>query len=226
VIYNHTGSLWPVNVFADMQNRGEGRPMRALTLKESWIPFEEFRAEYAGDPFGTYHSGEGNDGARLPMTTTIHATVTLLHGAYAKTFEKPHSIPSPLPNTYDTKKALQRVYWQAFNWLPMDGTERKFFYYKNGEGKYQAVKAEPASLLSSAFASGDGKRALVVVSNLENEAVSGARVFPDPAAIGLSAGKPLKVEDAVTREVLEVKDGVVTMDIEPERFRLLKVSVD
>lgn len=226
VIYNHTGSLWPVNVFADMQNRGEGRPMRALTLKESWVPFEEFRAEYAGDPFGTFHSGEVNDGARLPMTTTIHAAVTLLHGSYAKTFEKPHSIPSPLPKTYDVRNSLQRVYWQAFNWLPMDGTEKSFFYYKNAKGRYQAVQAEPASLLSSAFASGDGRRALVVVSNLENEPVSGARVFLDPAAIGLPADKPLKVEDAVARETLKVEEGILTVDIEAQRFRLLRVSVE
>lgn len=226
VIYNHMGSLWPVNVFADMQNRGEGRPMRADTLRECWIPFEEFRSEYAGDPFGTFHSGEVNDGIGLPMSTVNHAAVTLLHGTYAKTFEKPEGIASPLPKTYGARNSLQRVYWETFNWVPMDGTEKKFFYYKNLKGKYQAVRAEPDSLLSSAFVSGDGKRAVIVISNLDKKKIEGAKVFIDPASIGMPAGKPLHIEDAITREIVAEKDGTILLDIEPERFRLLKVSVE
>lgn len=223
IIYNHAGSLWPVNVFADIHNRGEGRPMRAKTLRESWVPFEEFRSEYSAEPFGTLYSGEINDWEKLPMRTSTHSAVTLLHGTYAKEYAL---LGAHRYRSYDFEARPLFAFWKTFDWLPMNGTETRFYYYQNLKGKYQAVKAEPASLLSSAFVSVDKKRAMIVVSNLDTTPVAGARIVLDPAALGLLPANPLKVEDGVTLEPIAIKGNVITIDIDQQRYRLLKVFVE
>jgi hypothetical protein len=88
------------------------------------------------------------------------------------------------------------------------------------------VHTEPASLLSSAFVSADGKRALVVVSNLDHQPVRNAVVRLDLPAMGMGASRTLRVEDAVLAKPVEVRDGVLNVEIEAERYRLLKVSVE
>lgn len=222
MIYNHSGSMWPVNVFADMQNRGEGRPHRAKSLRDSWVPFEEFRAEYSAEPFGTLYSGEVNDWDKLPMRVSTHLTVTLLHGTYAKEY----SLLTPArfrSYDYETRPVMQL--WSTFNWLPMDGKEIRRYYYQNAKGKYQAVKATPATLLSSAFVSGDKKRALIVVSNLDETPVPGAEIEIDAKSLGLAAGA-FKIEDGVTLTPVAHEGGRVKLDIDQQRYRLLKVSVE
>ncbi len=223
IIYNHAGSMWPVNIYATMLNRGEGRPMTARTLRESWIPFEEFRTAYSAEPFGTLYSGEINDWAGLPMRVSTHSAVTLLHGTYAKEI----SLASPdrfRRYDYDTRPLM--AYWDTFGWLPMNGTEKRFYYYDNLKGKYQAVRATPASLLSSAFVSGDRKRAVIVVSNLDTTPVPGAVIDLDLPSLGMPTQGTVKVIDGVTDKPVEVKEGKITLDIDQQRYRLLKVSVD
>lgn len=223
IIYNHAGSLWPVNVFADMQNRGEGRPMRAPTLRESWTPFEEFRSEYSAEPFGTLYSGEINDWEKLPMRVSTHLAVTLLHGTYSKEY----SLMAPKRfRSYDYEARPVIALWETFNWLPMDGSEQRHYYYQNAAGKYQAVKADPASLLSSAFVSGDKKRAIIVVSNLDTTPVPGARIDINPIALGMAKGSTITVQDGITLEPITVQDGKVTLDIDQQRYRILKVTIE
>ena len=222
VIYNHAGSIWPINAFADMQNRGEGRPMKAKTLRESWLPFEEFRAEYSAEPFGTLYSGEINDWEKLPMRVSTHLAVTLLHGTYAKEISIPNTDKF---RSYDYERRPLVALWETFGWLPMDGKEQRHYYYGNRKAHYQAVAATPASLLSSAFVSGDHKRAIIVVSNLDTTPIPEAKVQLDPVSLGLPPGS-LKVEDGVTLQALEARDGVVTLDIDQQRYRVLKVSVE
>lgn len=221
VIYNHCGSLWPINVFADLQNRGEGRPMRAATLRESWTPFEEFRAEYSGEPFGSIHTGEINDWEKLPMRVSTHLAVTLLHGTYAKEYYIP---PDKRYRTYDYEGRPVMALWETFGWLPMDGTEKALFYYQNAQGHYQAVKALPASLLSSAFVSGDGQRAIVVVSNLETKAIPEAEVLIDPLALGMKSLGAVKIQDGVTGVGIPIENGKVKIAIDQQRYRVLQIS--
>lgn len=221
VIYNHGGSLWPINVYADILNRGEGKPMTAKTLRESWQPLEEFRTDYSGEPFGTLYSGEINDWAKLPMRVSTHLAVTLLHGTYAKEIGLGKNF-----RTYDYESRPLPALWKTFGWLPMDGRETRHYYYQNLKAKNQAVRATPDTLLSSAFVSGDRKRAIVVVSNLDTWPVPGARVVLDLASLGMDAGHTPKIVDGVTGEPVEVKDGVVTLDIDQQRYRVLNVSLN
>ena len=218
VIYNHGGSMWPINVYADMLNRGEGRPMTAKTLRESWVPFEEFRTDYSGEPFGILYSGEINDWAKLPMRVSTHLAVTLLHGTYAKEIGLGKNF-----RTYDYESRPLPALWETFGWLPMDGTETRDYYYQH-EGQ-QAVKAAPATLLSSAFVSGDRKRAIVVVSNLDLEPVTAA-VQLDLPALGLETGRGFKLIDGVTGEAIPAEGNTVKLEIERERYRVIRVALE
>jgi hypothetical protein len=89
------------------------------------------------------------------------------------------------------------------------------------------VPATPAALLSSAFTSGDRKRAIVVVSNLDTEPVS-AEVTLDPAALGLAGGKAVKLVDGVTGEAipLPAQGNTVKLEIERERYRVVRVEME
>jgi hypothetical protein len=70
------------------------------------------------------------------------------------------------------------------------------------------------------------RRALVVVSNLDRQPVRNAVVRLDPPAMGMSASRALRVEDAVLGKPVGVRDGVFTLEIEAERYRLLKVAAE
>ena len=98
------------------------------------------------------------------------------------------------------------------------------YYYQDLAGEGQAVKATPASLLSSAFVGGDGRRALVVVSNLDLEPLT-AQVTLDPASLGLAPGT-MHVEDAILKTSVPIDSNRMTLEIDQQRYRLLKVSID
>ncbi len=61
-----------------------------------------------------------------------------------------------------------------------------------------------------------------MVSNLDKTPIPEARVTIDRDALGLAAGD-LHIEDAYLRKPVAATDDVVTLDIEPERYRLLRV---
>lgn len=215
-IYNHVGSMWNINVYADVINRGEGQPMRAETLRGSWTPLEQYRAEYSGEPFGLAISNEQNDHKKLPMSVNNHNSVTLLHG----TFPKVGRIPDKATDaTYERYHRPDLKLWALYQWLPMDGTEKKFLYYR----KQQAVLPENPALLSSAFVSPDGKRAIVVVSNLDKAELKDQKVRLDFKAMGMVPG-PYQVQDGVLDEKVPLDGDTVHLDILDERYRLLKIE--
>jgi Glycoside hydrolase 123, N-terminal domain len=218
VVYNHGGSVWSVNQFADILNRGEGRPMKAKTLRTSWVPFDEFRASYSGEPFGVLFSGENNDFKKLPMRVSTHLAVFLLHGNYPKEWSK-HSL-SKKNRSYDYNRRPITALWDIFKWLDFDVCE-KYYYYQN----QKVVTQTPESLLSSVFVNKDKQRALVCVSNLDKKPISAAKVRLDLNAMGLE-GENVIIEDAYLRKRLIPADGALTLAIEPERYRLLKIWVE
>jgi len=218
LVINHGGSVWPVNIYSDVFHRGEGRPMHAKTLREAWEPLEEYRAAYDGTKYGLPYLGMNKNFKRLEMSVNNLASVILLHGGMTKAVGGGFSSKGW---NYDERGQPIPRFWQARLWLPLDEKARRLLYH---EGQ-QAVRTEPASLLSSAFVSADGKRALVVVSNLDRQSVKGATVRVDRGAMGLSASGALNVEDALFVKNIEVRDDAFTLDIEPERYRLLKVFI-
>ena len=224
LVVNFGGSIWAVNAFADIFHRGEGSPMHVSTLREAWQPLEEYRANYSGRPFGLLAVAMNKNFKRLPMTVNLHHAVTLLHGSHCKEFGTFIKYPERADG-YDAEDQPMPQIWAARSWLPFDERTRWHPYYDAGGA--QLVRVSPEHLLASAFVSGDGRRALVVVSNIEDAAVPEARVTLDRAGLGMSTAGQLKVEDAITSVSIGVADasGVLAVSIEPQRYRLLKVSV-
>lgn len=218
LIINHPGSIWCINVFSDMHHRGEGTPMHVKTLREAWQPLEEFRASYDGRHHGIPYLGMNKNFRRLPMRVNNHTAVTLLHGYHCKSvgaFVKYREKFKSYAHEADATDAV----WRARLWLPMNEKTRQFLYYDKGP---DAIHLEPATLLSSVFVSDDGKRVLLVVSNLDPKKIEGATVAIDFAKLGMKPSS-IRAEDAVLETPVEIKDGKVKLEIEPERFRLLKL---
>lgn len=214
-IYNHCGSMWNLNAFADVINRGEGQPMSAPTLRAAWDPIEQYRAEYSGEPFGLIISNEQNDFKKLPMTVNNHNAVTLLHG----TFPKVGRIPEKKDLGYERFKRPEPVLWRLCEWLPMDGTQKRHIYFEDQKGVVPAND----KLLSSAFVSADGRRAIIVVSNLDKTPLENQAVRFDFKALGLAPG-PYVVKDEILGETVPLEGDTVRLDILDERYRLLTIE--
>ncbi|MCF7837686.1 MAG: DUF6067 family protein [Candidatus Marinimicrobia bacterium] len=217
LVVNFGGSVWCINVYADFFHRGEGVPMHVEALREAWDPLEDYRANYSARPFGLGYLAMNKNFKRLAMTVNKHHAVTLLHGHHTKS----NGHFDPRQQSYEATAMPHKSIWLARDWLPMDQDRRNFFYYEQ-----TAVQAEPASLLASAFVSADGRRALVVVSNLDPEPVPAARLHVDTAALGLRADGTLKAEDAILGTPVEFQDGRTTVEIAPESYRLLKLWIE
>ena len=213
---NFGGSVWCINAYADIFHRGEGTPMHVKTLLEAWDPLETYRADYFARPFGLNYLAMNKNFKRLPMTVNKHHAVTLLHGQHTKSAGRLDG----KENSYDVQASPHGAIWRARNWLPMDDTRRSFYFF---DGQ-KALAPADGRLLASAFVSGDSKRALLVVSNLGLEPVKGAAVRIDRAALGLAPGV-MKLEDAILSKPVALDGDGFTVDVESERFRLLKLSV-
>jgi len=216
VCVNFGGSVWCVNVYADVMHRGEGPPMHARTLRDCWVPLEEYRASYDGRKFGVPFLAMNKNFKRLPMRVNNHHAVTLLHGSLTKATS---GVWKARYQNYKITGMPHVPIWLARKWLPFDETTRWLTFYKD----QTAVKPAKKELLASAFVSGDGKRALVVVSNLDKEKISAVNVALDRKELGFPPGVRLKMEDAILRKPVALQGDAFRIDIEPERFRLLKL---
>ena len=215
IVYNHGGSMWPINVYADILNRGEGRPQHAQTLRDSWLNMEEFRAEYCGEPFGVLYSGDDNNHKQLPMRVNNHMAVWMLHGYYVK------GVKEPRRWTYEKNDKPVAALWLAFDWLPYRNREIRRFLYHQSE---KVVLTSENKLLTSAFVNTVTGRAIVHIANLDRISLSNVTVRLLPGRMGLGEGV-LQVEDAVLRKpvAVDATDNSFKLDFLPERYRTLKV---
>lgn len=222
VIYNFGGSIWAINAYADVFHRGEGRPMHAQALREAWEPLEYYRTNYSAVPFGTHYLAMNKNFRNLPMTVNTHHAVTLLHGLQHTKADGAFRYPHRL-RTYDRSHRPFPQIWETRRWLPMDNDTTWFTYYED----QQVVVPEDDDLLAGAFVSGDQRRAVIVVSNLDQREVENVEVYLDVEGMGLDPSEAIQVEDAIMNEPVEFRDGQTLMlDIEPERFRMLRVWVE
>lgn len=215
IIYNHGGSLWPINVYADLLNRGEGRPMVAPTILDGWHgSLHEFRSEYSGIPFGVQFTGENNDFARLPMRVSTHLSVFLLQGGYPKEYSHYATHWS-----YQYKDRPIMALWQIFDDLPYDQHVKATYYFQN----QPIVDLSNDQLLASSFVSGDRKRAIVVISNLHTDPADNVTAKLNFDVMGLK-GNAFQIHDAMLRKPLDAQQGTLQLDIQAQRYRILKVQ--
>lgn len=220
-IINFGGSIWCINIFADVFHRGEGTPMHVNKLRDAWKPMATYRANYDGRKYGLASLAMNKNFKGLAMTVNKHLAVTLLHGWHAKStgiFDQEWSNPGQF--LYGDKDVPLYKIWQSRSWLPLDQKATPHTYYGDGP-KY--INLMPKSLLSSAFTSGDGQRILLVVSNLDDKPVEAATVTLDLKGLGLKGTGPVEIEDAISHTALSIHDNAITFNIQPERYRLLKI---
>ncbi|MDD3925114.1 MAG: DUF6067 family protein [bacterium] len=94
-------------------------------------------------------------------------------------------------------------------WLP---------YWRNGE----YIKLEPGHLKSGMYLH-EGRKALIVVSNLNKEPVNGAAVTLNLDKMKFT-GKSIKVTDALLKTPVSIENGRIKLDMESERYRLLLIE--
>jgi len=216
---NFGGSIWCINVYADIFHRGEGTPMHVEHLRDAWNPLESYRSNYDGRKHGIAYLAMNKNFKRLAMRVNNHHAVTLLHGQHCKStgvFAKYRN-----RDKYGLNDEPHRQIWQARHWLPFNDKTVWYPYYRNPG----VVSLEPENLLSSLFVSSDRKRALLVISNLDPDAIKDASVTVDSKKVGLAAGQ-LKIEDVVLGSSIAHEEGAFNIDIEPQRYRLLKLWLE
>lgn len=221
LVINFGGSIWAINAFADVFHRGEGIPMHVAKLRDAWQPLEDYRANYDARKHGLASLAMNKNFKNLPMTVNTHHAVTLLHGWHCKSTAL---FTSGASGRFGYDRLDSPIYkiWQAGTWLPLDETAARHHYYDDAS---EYLSLTPASLLASVFVSGDAKRALLVVSNLDDQPVDGASVMLKHAILGSGKEGRVLVEDAITGEKLSVEDGVIKLSIQAERYRLLKLFI-
>jgi len=197
--------------------------MHVKTLREAWQPLEDFRTSYDGRKYGIPYLGMNKNFKRLAMRVNNHTAVTLLFGYHCKATGSFAKKTIGRYAGYSYEGECTDHIWRARLWLPVDNKTKMLFFY---DDKAKFAQLNPATLLSSAFVSGDGKRALLVVSNLDREKTTGATARIDLEKLGFPASANVKVEDAVLDRPVEMKNATIKLDIEPERFRLLKLWCD
>ena len=220
-VINFGGSIWCINVFADVFHRGEGTPMHAQKLRNAWKPLETYRANYDGRKFGIASLAMNKNFKDLDMTVNTHHAVTLLHGWHCKSsgyFTKPWGMKR---SYYGRGHEPMFRIWEARAWLPLDRAAERHTFYRDGP---RYIDLQPESLLASAFTSADGRRMLLVVSNLDKKPIEDATVQLDLQGLGLTGGAPVKVTDAILGEPVEIQGDTLKIDIKPERFRLLQLE--
>jgi hypothetical protein len=190
--------------------------MHAKTLRDCWVPLAEFRASYDGRNFGVPFLAMNKNFKRLAMRVNNHHAVTLLHGAHTKATA---AVWQPRYQSYGYKAMPHIPIWQARLWLPFD----KDTQWHTFCSEQKAVKPAKKELLSTAFVSGDRERALIVVSNLDKETIKAVDVVIDRKTLGFPDGASLKMEDAILHQPVEIAGDAFKLDIEPERYRLLKL---
>lgn len=118
-------------------------------------------------------------------------------------------------NNYSKESQPMPSINRAMEWLGSRDAEYLPWW---ANGKY--VSAEPGENVLSGLWLRKGEKALLCISNLDDKQRD-ISVTLDQKQIGFVPGI---IEDAITGKIVEGKDGKITLSIEPERYRLLKIK--
>ena len=213
VVLHQNCPLYFIDGFSDKRVTGEGYYHRGETVLETFSP-AEFRAFYMTEPNGVFTVGLWHDWLRLPITCNEMRAMWL-----------PHDVPMPAGGGliryyarhagYDRKtQAWVRVHkireaFRAARFVPYWGEE-------------PVAAFDPPGPLASALVDEQAKRALVVVSNLPDQAWEGAARL-DRRVLGVPDDAPC-YDAMFDRELAVEADGSIRLSIEPQRYRLISVN--
>ncbi len=213
VFYNHHSP--PANVcienFTNIRCPSEFAQQYDGEFDDAFVDF--FLAKNGGIQYG-YHVELTNKN----WMTRIHKYLNEMNALAipAGVSFKAVNFASYVGTAYGQKDQPMAPLWAAFRWLDSEKAthypwweDDRFLSITPAEGTLSAVWLRP------------GEKALVCVSNLPNTPRD-LTVKLDLGALGLSGAS---VEDAITGAALTLNGDSVTVNVEPRRWRLLKVAV-
>ncbi|MCF7838838.1 MAG: hypothetical protein K9N49_09435 [Candidatus Marinimicrobia bacterium] len=213
VYYNHHSP--PANPaienFTDVRCPSEFAQFYDQPLDMDYVGF--FIAKNGGVQYG-YHSELTNKNWMDTKARTINQLFAVAM-PLSVSFKSLKLDPRLARASYDVDAQPMYKIWEAMAWL--DSARAEYLpWWENGE----YVQVAPETGVLSALWLRRGEKAILCVTNLENESRTLA-VTVNGAALGLA---DLKLEDAITGEAIPVRDGTFTQTIEPERWRLIKIQ--
>lgn len=123
------------------------------------------------------------------------------------------------PQDYSLPSEPMPKIWKAWAWLESAKAEH-LPWWKNAAYLTTQPAADPKNQVLSALWLRKGEKAVVCISNLKNE----PRTIEVTLNLPNLGFKGVTAEDAITGEPVEVKGNQVSLAIDAERWRLLKLS--
>jgi hypothetical protein len=216
VVYQH-GSTVPnlaVDSLADIRCGGEDAPSTERLL-DSW-PLDPYFARYSTHAFGIPLVTLWYNWWNRPLKENQVLSVILLNGQLKRLTGGDYLVPKRLIPDYELMSTPHAAIYQLFQGFDIPNAQWCPYY-----GKRNWVSTIPSSVLASSYLH-KGKKALVVVANLEPQDVT-AVVTLDLEEAGFTPGK-VKVTDAFLKDDVPLYGGILKLDIYGERYRILLVE--
>ncbi|MDD3927907.1 MAG: DUF6067 family protein, partial [bacterium] len=213
IVYTHDSSMpvLAIQSFSDFRCGGEETP-NSDRLAPAW-PLDEYFVKGYEKPYGIPYQTLWYNWWNRSIKENQVLAVTLLFGQLLNrtgSAVTPWTLKSP---SYD-KMGLPHIAilnaYKAFN----IGEAQWWPYWKPGK----MITLEPSSLKAS-FYLHPGKKALVVVSNLE-PAPAKARITFDLKSMGFTS-EQVKATDALLGQEIPMTGGTMQLDVQDERYRLI-----
>jgi hypothetical protein len=209
IVRNHYNlETYAIGAFSDERVTGEGQYHAGDTVL-GVNSTGEFRANFMTHPNGVATTGLWWNWQKLPVLRNEMQAIFLLH-----------DVPMVVGGGIVRYMGRQIGYGRATRpWVHLLKL-RQAFEGAEFVGYWQRdlIAEQPDGLLASAWVDHEAERALVVLSNLPDEPWSGEVSF-DREALGLPAdAQPV---DAMFDEPIEADGDALSLEIEPQRYRLI-----
>lgn len=212
--YNHHSTMADVCVenFTDLRCPSEFAQFYNGELTEEFVDF--FIVKNGGSPFG-YHTELTNKNWMKGITYQVNQLMGImlpLNVSYK-------SVGFGFPEDYSPTAQPMSKIWKAWAWLESAKAEH-LPWWKNEPFVTTVPAANPKNQVLTGLWLRRGEKAVLCVSNLKKEPRN-IEVTLNLGNLGLNA---VQAEDAITGEVVEVNGNKISLPVDSERWRLLKIS--
>ena len=204
--------IMAVESFVDIHEIGEGHYMHDKTVKEAY-PADHVRVWMTGAPYGfvTQNNLKGN-----PLTPGNRLGPLMVGGGDPRLSSRPEMISVKTYKAGNVDLPTLQI-WDAWSWIDR-GTARWCPYWENKSALQSAGQGEHYV----SFYLQKGRRMLVVAANYE-PAAQNVEVKLNAAELGFG-GVAIEAKDAVTGEAVPIQDGRMTLKLDPEFWRMVKIG--
>lgn len=213
VIYNHNSppAIMAIESFQDTRTPSEFAQFHEGPFDEEFLGY--FVAKNGGEPFGFYSELTNKDWMRPPRVATQVYAVALPLNVGIKGLRLAVDY---VHRDYRLQAEPQPQIWRALQWV--DASRSRYLpWWRNCE----YVRTSPDKQVIATLWLHPGKKALLSVSNLAKEPRR-VQVSLDLQTMGF--GPEVKIDDAVLGTAVEHQNGQMSLEIDFERFRLLRIG--